>query len=131
MGNRIQIKYEDIVNDANFLRAGKNTLRNGVRFKKEGALWKRAQEKHINKLKKMLMNQTYKHGKYQPFTVYEPQKRTILAANLTDRVLHHAVFRSVNSAVRNTTKPMKRMYFSIISGYKLGMHMPLKQILSH
>jgi retron-type reverse transcriptase len=92
MGNRIRVKYEDIVNDANLLRAAKNTMRNGIRFKKEGALWKLEQEKHINKLKKMLLNQTYKHGKYFTFTVFDPKKRTILAANLTDRVLHHAVY---------------------------------------
>ena len=74
MGNRIRVKYEDIVNDANLLRAAKNTMRNGIRFKKEGAQWKIEQEKHINKLMRMLLKQTYKHGKYQTFTVYDPKK---------------------------------------------------------
>ncbi len=33
MGNIIKIKYEYILNDFNLLRAAKNTMRNGVRFK--------------------------------------------------------------------------------------------------
>lgn len=122
MGNRIKIKYEDIVNDANLLRAAKNTMRNGVRFKKEGAQWKIEQEKHINKLKKMLLKQTYKHGKYQTFTVYDPKKRTILAANLTDRVLHHAVYDVLTPLIDT-----KFIYHSYACRINKGQHKAIDQ----
>lgn len=76
MGNRIKIKYEDILNDANLLRAAKNTLRNGVRFKKEGAQWKIEQEKHIINLKKMLLKQTYKLRMPMPLKQIMSSKKT-------------------------------------------------------
>lgn len=50
-------------------------------------------EDHVFKLARNLRNFTYKHSEYQEFYVYDPKRRHIHKASVTDRLLHHAIFR--------------------------------------
>ena len=48
-------------------------------------------EENLLKLQQDLLNQTYQHGGYREFTVYDLKKRRIKAAPFRDRVVHHAL----------------------------------------
>ncbi len=83
--------YEQICGSKNLYQAAKNTLLRGRRFKTEGAKFQFNLEYNILRLQGELRKQTYKHGKYNEFKVYEPKERTVLAAPVRDRVVHHAI----------------------------------------
>lgn len=91
MGIKITNIYAKICEPANLYRAAHNTLLKGLRYKPQGAAWKKNMEYHLYKLHYQLKNKTYKHGSYSVFKVYDPKERVILAAQLTDRVVHHAL----------------------------------------
>ncbi len=91
MGIKIKNVYEMVVSPENLYRSAHRTLLKGLRYKENGAGWKLRMEYHINMIHRHLSDLTYKHGKYQVFKVYDPKERTILAASITDRLVHHAV----------------------------------------
>lgn len=122
MGRKVNKLFQKLISDANLLGAAKNTMRNGIRFKAEGAKWKLEQEKHLLKLKKMLLDQTYKHGAYQTFTVLDPKKRSILAAHLSDRVLHHAIYDVLTPLIDK-----KFIYHSYACRKNKGQHKAIDQ----
>jgi len=91
MSIKIKNVYDKIVSPENLYRSAHRTLLKGLRYKENGADWKLRMEYHINKIHRQLTDFTYRHGKYQVFKVYYPKERTILAASITDRVVHHAL----------------------------------------
>ena len=48
---------------------------------------------NIFKLHTDLKNKTYKHGSYKPFRISDPKPRDVHKASVTDRLLHHAIYR--------------------------------------
>jgi retron-type reverse transcriptase len=46
-------------------------------------------------LSKELANQTYRHGGYSSFYVTDPKLRHIHKASITDRLVHHAIYRQL------------------------------------
>ena len=86
MGIKINNVYAKVISPENLYRSAHRTLLKGLRYKENGAGWKLRMEYHINKLHAQLSDLSYRHGKYQVFKVYDPKERTILAANITDRV---------------------------------------------
>lgn len=42
-----------------------------------------------------LKNKTYTHGDYEAFTISDPKKRDIHKASVRDRLLHHAIYRTL------------------------------------
>jgi RNA-directed DNA polymerase len=48
-------------------------------------------EENLLKLREELLGQTYKHGGYRQFFVYDSKKRLIKVAPFRDRVMHHAL----------------------------------------
>ncbi len=91
MGIKIKNVYDKVVSPENLYRSAHRTLLKGLRYKENGAGWKLHMEYHINKIHRQLTDFTYRHGKYQVFKVYDPKERTILAASITDRLVHHAL----------------------------------------
>jgi len=83
--------YKEIAGMHNLWNAGWQTLLHGRRFKNQGAEFKLTYEHSLLQIHKELATQTYKHGKYKEFIIYEPKQRTVLAAPLKDRVVHHAL----------------------------------------
>lgn len=53
-------------------------------------------EQHIFQLHRDLKNKTYKHGRYTGFYITDPKRRHIHKATVRDRVLHHAIFKTLN-----------------------------------
>lgn len=52
-------------------------------------------EDNIFKLHDELANQTYRHGSYKKFHIYDPKHRVIHKAEVKDRLVHHIVFREL------------------------------------
>jgi retron-type reverse transcriptase len=63
----------------------------GKRFKKACAVFNLNLEKELLRLQRKLKEQTYRHGSYRDFFVYDPKQRLISAAPYRDRVVHHAL----------------------------------------
>jgi RNA-directed DNA polymerase len=91
MGIKIKDQYATVCSPVNLYRAVKNALSKGLRFKQHGVGWKMGMEYPLWKLSEQLKDSTYKHGRYEVFKVYDPKERIILAAVITDRVVHHAI----------------------------------------
>ncbi len=91
MAIKIRNMYERVYEPANLYRAAHVTLLKGLRFRPKGAEWKKDMEYHVHGLYHKLKNRSYRHGSYEVFKVYDPKERVILAAPLSDRVVHHAV----------------------------------------
>jgi len=83
--------YHKICSIDNLYRAAKATLARGRRYRGEGAEFSFHCEREISRLRQELLNQTYKHGRYKIFKVFDPKERVIAAAPIRDRVVHHAV----------------------------------------
>jgi retron-type reverse transcriptase len=65
--------------------------REGKRYKEYVLKFSWNLEEELRKLQKELINQTYQHGNYYEFTLYDAKKREIKAAPFRDRVVHHAI----------------------------------------
>ncbi len=63
----------------------------GKRGRPEVAAFFYGLEKNLFSLKESLLDGTWTPGPYRTFTIYEPKKRTIMAAPFRDRVVHHAI----------------------------------------
>ncbi len=48
-------------------------------------------ERNLLNLQERLKNQTYRPGKYNSFTIYDPKKRLISCAPFEDRIVHHTI----------------------------------------
>jgi hypothetical protein len=84
-------KFEDIVNIENLLLAWQEFLK-GKRNKADVQEFQFRLMDNILSLYSDLINQTYKHGKYQKFKINDPKPRIIHKASVRDRLLHHAVY---------------------------------------
>ncbi|MFH1824531.1 MAG: reverse transcriptase/maturase family protein [Candidatus Firestonebacteria bacterium] len=82
--------YEKICSFENLLFAAKKAQK-GKKFKENTVKFNFNLENETLKLQEELLNQTYQHGKYKQFIVYESKKRLINAAPYRDRVIHHAL----------------------------------------
>ena len=83
--------FEEIISVDNLFRAAEATLARGRRFRGEGARYKLNLEREVLALHRRLISGNYRHGRYRLFTVLDPKVRIIAAANVRDRVVHHAV----------------------------------------
>lgn len=50
---------------------------------------------HIQELHEQLVEGSYQHGTYQPFTVFDPKQRSIHKASVCDRLIHQAFVSAV------------------------------------
>jgi retron-type reverse transcriptase len=54
-------------------------------------VFERNLEDNLFELRSELISQRYRHGEYEPFTVFDPKQRTIHKAGVRDRVVHQAI----------------------------------------
>jgi RNA-directed DNA polymerase len=125
MGIKINNVFKYITSSANLYEAAHKTLLKGLRFKANGAAWKWQMEYHLVKLQQELSSGTYVHGKYQSFTIYDPKERNILAAQIKDRVVHHALNNIIEPVVDR-----KFIYHSYACRKGKGQHMAMRQAKS-
>ena len=62
-------------------------------------------EENLFQLNRELKNKTYRHGSYKSFLIQDPKERHIHKATVRDRILHHAVFNTLNPVFESTFIP--------------------------
>src|SRR3990167_9508238 len=87
-------KFEDIVSIDNLLLAWRE-FESGKCVRKDVQEFSFNLMDNIISLHNDLENFTYKHGKYQAFRINDPKPRNIHKASVRDRLLHHAVYRTL------------------------------------
>lgn len=75
------LTYENLMRCHKKCKQGKGARENVIRFDFR-------REEYIMYLYKALKEQTYKHGSYKTFYVYEPKLRMIEASKYIDRIVH-------------------------------------------
>ena len=88
--------FEKIAAFENLLLAAKKAMR-GKKDRSVVAKFCFYLEPELLKLEKELLAGTYRPRPYRTFMVYEPKPRKICAADIRDRVVHHAIFNIVDS----------------------------------
>jgi len=88
--------FEEIISLENLLLAWKE-FRKGKRSKPDVQEFEHNLEDNLFGLHRELKNQVYRHGPYKRFTIHDPKYRIIHKATVRDRVVHHAVFRTLYS----------------------------------
>ena len=86
--------FEDLISIENLLFAWQEFLK-GKRNKKDVQQFQFNFMDNIVSLHQELSHHTYKHGLYQEFRINDPKPRIIHKASVRDRLLHHAVYRSL------------------------------------
>jgi retron-type reverse transcriptase len=71
--------------------------RKGKRGKSYVAKFERTFEEQLLQLQEELRSKTYAPGDYQNFYIHEPKRRLISAAPFRDRVVHHALYQTIES----------------------------------
>lgn len=82
--------YDRICDFENLHRAYKQAIK-CKRYRREILEFSRNLEANLFEIQHDLIFQTYKHGSYREFVVWESKKRIIKAAPFRDRVIHHAL----------------------------------------
>lgn len=54
-------------------------------------------EDNIFALRQSLLDETYRHDPYKPFTIFDPKQRSIHKASVRDRVVHQAIVNVIES----------------------------------
>jgi RNA-directed DNA polymerase len=88
-------RFENLYNSYLKARRGKNDSNEVLKFTYN-------LEHNLITLQKQLQTQTYKTGKYRHFTIYEPKKREISALPFRDRVIHHAIYNTIEPIFEKT-----------------------------
>ncbi|HAS00299.1 MAG: RNA-directed DNA polymerase [Candidatus Moranbacteria bacterium GW2011_GWC2_37_73] len=86
--------FENIVSVENLLAAWKEFER-GKKGRKDVQDFSMHLMDNIFSLHEDLFNHTYKHGGYQAFKINDPKPRDIHKATVRDRLLHHAIYRTL------------------------------------
>ncbi len=86
--------YNDIISKENLLLAWREFLK-GKRAKKDVQEFQVRLMDHIIFLNKNLTNMNYIHGGYHAFNISDPKPRNIHKASVRDRLLHHAIYRTL------------------------------------
>jgi len=92
---KIILSYNTIISLENLFVAWEEFL-NGKRDRKDVQEFSLCLADNIYKLHTELKIKTYRHGRYQAFTVNDPKPRDIHKASVRDRLLHHAVHRKLS-----------------------------------
>lgn len=87
-------KYEDIISLENLLLAW-NEFLCGKRHKTDVQEFELRLLDHIISLHQDLKTKTYNHSGYYAFNISDPKPRSIHKASVRDRLLHHALYRSL------------------------------------
>ncbi len=95
--SRIQFihKYETIISLENLLAAWGEFI-NGKRARKDVQWFGRNLMANVISLHKELASKTYNHSPYHAFSISDPKPRSIHKASVRDRLLHHALHRTLH-----------------------------------
>ncbi|HXK39669.1 MAG TPA: reverse transcriptase domain-containing protein, partial [Candidatus Paceibacterota bacterium] len=86
--------YDDIISLDNLLEAWREFIV-GKRSRKDVQVFERRLMRNIISLHTTLLARTYTHSPYQAFNISDPKPRSIHKASVRDRLLHHALYRTL------------------------------------
>ena len=86
--------YDNIISLENLLEAWKE-FRVGKRKRKDVQEFERNLMANIILLHHDLVIKIYRHGDYEAFKIFDPKSRDIHKATVRDRLLHHAIYRTL------------------------------------
>lgn len=86
--------YEQIVSIENLLEAWRE-FSVGKRARKDVQEFEQRLMSNIISLHQELANNTYQHSEYEAFNISDPKPRNIHKAKVRDRLLHHALYRTL------------------------------------
>lgn len=86
--------YQHIISTENLLEAWREFV-NGKRSRKDVQIFERNLMENILSLHWDLTEKTYRHSEYKAFNISDPKPRSIHKASVRDRLLHHALHRSL------------------------------------
>lgn len=84
--------FEELISIENLLEAWREFLR-GKRKRQDVQKYQMRLMDNIVALHEQLANKTYEHGNYYSFNISDPKPRNIHKASVSDRLLHHALYR--------------------------------------
>jgi len=91
---RFNHRYNDIVSFENLLTSWQEFLR-GKKNRKDVATFTLHFSDNLVTLHQDLITKQYRHGGYFAFKISDPKPRDIHKASLRDRIVHHALYRSL------------------------------------
>ena len=86
--------YDSIISLENLLEAWREFVR-GKRSRKDVQEFELNLMSNIISLHNDLLNKTYRHSPYEAFNISDPKPRNIHKAQVRDRLLHHALYRTL------------------------------------
>lgn len=89
-------KYQDLISIKNLFQAW-NEFKKGKRSKSDVRIFESELEDNIFLLQRSLMNESYEHGSYQSFYVFDPKFRHIHKSLVRDRIIHHLLYKYLYS----------------------------------
>lgn len=84
--------YDNLISIENLFQAWEE-FKKGKLKKKDVQEFHRNLEDHLFELHRKLKNKTYRRGSYQDFYVNDPKRRHIHKANVSDRIVHHLLYK--------------------------------------
>ncbi|OGH21140.1 MAG: hypothetical protein A3J18_00470 [Candidatus Levybacteria bacterium RIFCSPLOWO2_02_FULL_40_18] len=90
------MNYEDLIQIENLFQAF-SEFKKGKKKRLDLQVFERNLEDNLFSLHLSLKNKTYQHGKYEEFFVNDPKRRHIHKACVSDRVLHHLLYKYLYS----------------------------------
>lgn len=131
--------YDTVSSLDNLFKAATATLARGRRFRGEGARFKFRLEERVLRLHELLCSERYRHGKYRLFVVRDPKVRVIAAAEVVDRVVHHAIHDVIEPRLdrmfiddsyacrqgKGTHRALDRGH-SFLRGHSYGLHLDVQ-----
>lgn len=93
--------YGDLIAPENLFRAWEE-FRKGKTSRVDVQVFEWKLEENVFGLHRDLSEGTYRHGGYEAFTICDPKQRLIHKATVRDRVVHHAVFATLNPVFEPT-----------------------------
>ncbi|MEK7497566.1 MAG: reverse transcriptase/maturase family protein [Patescibacteria group bacterium] len=88
----VHLNYKNLISIENLFQAW-NEFKKGKRNKKDVQVFERNLEDNLFDLSLKLENRTYSHSFYQDFYVNDPKRRHIHKANVSDRIVHHLLYK--------------------------------------
>ena len=88
------MEYKNLISIENIFQAW-NEFKKEKRKKKDVQVFERNLEDNLFDLYLRLINKDYQHGKYKSFYVYDPKRRYIHKACVSDRIIHHLLYKYI------------------------------------
>jgi len=92
--SQLNLSYEYIISLENLLEAWREFVR-GKRSRKDVQQFELHLTDNIISLRRDLLQRTYTHSLYEAFNIADPKPRSIHKASVRDRLLHHALYRTL------------------------------------